>query len=162
MNNSKAAKARTAMLLAGAALITMIAAGQAEAQKRSFNLPPQNGRISIPEFARQAGIQISAPTEQLKPVRTRGVHGVLDAREALNRLLEGTGLVVASDTGAMIVLRKTTPPSGSTIGLLRSSESQTATATIQTAAYQPDQDRDRKSTRLNSSHIQKSRMPSSA
>lgn len=88
------------------ALVATLLATGAYAQQRTFNLPEQDATQSIPEFARQAGIQISAPAEALKGMRTPSIKGELDVREALERLLQGTGLAVASDENGMIVLRK--------------------------------------------------------
>lgn len=92
-------------LLSAAILSTLLASG-AFAQQRAFDLPEQEAVKSIPEFARQAGIQISAPTEQLKGIRTPRIQGELDVRAALQRLIEDTGLEVASDEGGMVILRK--------------------------------------------------------
>jgi outer membrane receptor protein involved in Fe transport len=77
----------------GAAIATLVLAAQAHAQQRAFDLPEQEATKSIPEFARQAGIQISAPSEQLKGMRTPAIRGELTTDEALDRLLEGTGLI---------------------------------------------------------------------
>ena len=94
----------------GAALALALLATTAEAQQRRFNLPAQDASRAIPEFARQAGVQISAPTAQLRGVRTRAIQGELDARAALRRLLDGTGLEIATDNGTMIVLRRSGEP----------------------------------------------------
>lgn len=93
-------------LVIGCAAIGLMAAQPAFAQVRTFNLPAQDARRAIPEFGRQAGIQISAPTGRLRGVRTQSVRGDLDARQALRLMLDGTGLEIASDTGSMIVLRE--------------------------------------------------------
>jgi outer membrane receptor protein involved in Fe transport len=97
---------RKALLGCGAAAIALAMAGGAMAQQRSFNLPSQEAVKAIPEFARQAGIQIVAPAGQLRGVRTPALHGELDARAALAALLRGTGLEVASDSGSVITLRQ--------------------------------------------------------
>ncbi len=95
-----------------AAVVAMLLADGAHAQQRSFNLPEQEATKSLPEFARQAGIQIAAPTEQLKGMRTPELKGEFDVREALEQLLQGTGLTVASDENGMIVLQKTSSTQG--------------------------------------------------
>jgi len=82
----------------------------------SFNVPEQDAASAIPEFARQAQLQILAPADKLVGVKTHTISGALDARAALKIMLEGTGLVVASDDGHTISLRfsgaseKTTAP----------------------------------------------------
>lgn len=94
----------------GAAVIAISSAAPAVAQVRTFNIPSQDARRSIPEFARQAGVQISAPTGRLRGVRTQALRGNIDARAALRRMIAGTGLSIASDTGSMIILRYDAEP----------------------------------------------------
>jgi hypothetical protein len=60
---------------------------------------------SIPEFARQAGIQIVAPASQLDGVKTGAIKGNFEIRLGLNELLRGTRLLVASSDDQTIVLR---------------------------------------------------------
>jgi outer membrane receptor protein involved in Fe transport len=99
---------RKTFLGCGAALAVLVLATGSHAQQRTFNVPSQEAVSAIPEFARQAGIQITAPASQLAGVRTPAVRGDLDTREALAQLLEGTGLEIASDRGSVIALRRTT------------------------------------------------------
>jgi iron complex outermembrane receptor protein len=79
--------------------------GAALSQSATFNIAEQDAATAIPEFARQAGIQIIAPADKLKGVKTHSLHGVIDSRAALKQLLEGTGLIIASDDGRTISLR---------------------------------------------------------
>jgi iron complex outermembrane recepter protein len=81
-------------------------AAVASAQERTFNVPSESAALGIPEFARQAGIQIIAPVGQLHGVNTAAVQGKYDVRRALDVLLAGTGLEVASDKGDIIALQK--------------------------------------------------------
>ena len=74
-------------------------------QTVSFNVPEQDAASAIPEFARQAQLQILAPADKLVGVKTHAISGALDARAALKKMLEGTGLVIASDDGHTISLR---------------------------------------------------------
>ncbi|HJP68015.1 MAG TPA: TonB-dependent receptor plug domain-containing protein, partial [Sphingomicrobium sp.] len=92
-----------AFLASGA--VALVASAPASAQQRQFNVPAQDARTGIPEFARQAGIQISAPTGHLDNKRTNAVRGSKDVSAALAELIKGTGLVVASNDGRMIVLQ---------------------------------------------------------
>src|SRR6202051_3504664 len=77
----------------------------AMSQTIAFDVPGQEAATAIPEFARQAGLQIIAPADKLKGVKTHSLHGAIDPRAALKLLLEGTGLIVASDDGHTISLR---------------------------------------------------------
>jgi iron complex outermembrane receptor protein len=92
-------------LASGLITISVFAASVVYAQTVFFDLPAQDAATAIPEFARQAGLQIIAPVDNLKGIKTHRVIGTMDAHEALRRLLEGTGLVVASDDGHTISLR---------------------------------------------------------
>jgi iron complex outermembrane receptor protein len=97
--------------LAFTCAIACLALGQpAQAQPRSFDVPAQDARQAIPQFARQAGIQISAPTGRLRGVRTKAIKGNIDARVALRAMIAGTGLSIASDDGSMIILKYSDAP----------------------------------------------------
>lgn len=100
----------------GAAIVALVAAQPAEAQERSFNVPAQDARKSIPEFARQAGVQISAPTGHMKGVRTNAVKGTMDVHAALKELVQGTGLEIASSSGNVIILKASTPQGNALAG----------------------------------------------
>src|SRR3546814_10912923 len=103
---------------AGTALTLASVAG---AQQRAFDIPATDAVAALPEYARQAGVQIVAPGEQLRGLRTPAVKGTMDARAALRLLLAVTGLQVAEADGYTITPNTILP-------------------------------RDRKNTRLNSSH----------
>jgi len=102
----KTVSARKALLGCGAALAVLIMASNACAQQRDFDLPSETATKAIPEFARQAGVQIIASGADLRDVKTRAVKGQIDARAALAQMLEGTNLAVASDDGKVITLKK--------------------------------------------------------
>src|SRR5258708_19151444 len=95
-----------ASLACSAAIVALGTAGAAAAQQRTFNIPAESAIDSIPEFGRQAGVQITTPDDQLVGVRTPAIKGQRDARQALQQLLAGTGLHVISDNGAVIVLHR--------------------------------------------------------
>lgn len=88
-----------------AAAMTCAIAAPAAAQVRSFNLPAQPAATAIPEFGRQAGVRILVSSDVLAGVRTSAVTGALPVRTALERLLQGTSLQIASDSNGTIVLR---------------------------------------------------------
>ena len=80
-------------------------AAPAHADPKSFNVPSEPAIKAIPEFARQAGIQIVVPADRLQGIRTSVVKGTMQPRDALAILLLGTGLEVASDDGNVITLQ---------------------------------------------------------
>lgn len=93
------------LLAAGTAVLAMSIAGESVAQQRVFNVPAQRAATSIPEFARQAGIQITAPARAVADIRTPSLQGEMDVREGLRRILHGTNLEIAADQGNVIILR---------------------------------------------------------
>jgi outer membrane receptor protein involved in Fe transport len=85
--------------------LTMALPVQAQ-QVRTFNVPAEDAAKAIPEFARQAGVQLLAPVGRLHGVVTPKVSGVLEIHDALRRLLTSTSLEIAADTGSTIILRQ--------------------------------------------------------
>jgi iron complex outermembrane recepter protein len=96
---------RTTLSQAIAMALGVASLGTALAQSISFDVPGEDAATSIPEFARQANLQIIAPADKLAGIKTHMLHGAMDVRAALKQLLEGTGLVIASDDGHTISLR---------------------------------------------------------
>src|SRR6201996_2046315 len=93
--------------LACGVAISALSASPAVAQPHNINIPSEEAAKSIPEFARQENIQIIAPVSQLHGINTPAVSGSMELNDALQALLVGTGLEVASNDGATIVLRRT-------------------------------------------------------
>jgi iron complex outermembrane receptor protein len=92
--------------LACGVAIAALPAVTAAAQTRNINIPSEEAAKSIPEFARQENIQIIAPVSQLHGIKTQALSGSMEMSAALDSLLVGTGLEVASNDGATIVLRR--------------------------------------------------------
>lgn len=89
-----------------AIIASMLAVAPAVAhaqQKIRFNLAEQPAVTGIPEFARQAGLQIVSPAG-LAGLKTRAVRGDLTVEEGLRRLLGGADLYVAARRGDVISL----------------------------------------------------------
>ncbi len=93
-----------AALFCGTAAIALALVSPAHAQTREFNVPEQPAINGIPEFARQAAIQIVAPAGDLQNVQTQAVVGGKDVHVALAQLLQGTPLRVASSSGGTVTL----------------------------------------------------------
>src|SRR5258707_1176471 len=94
-----------ALLHGSVAAIGLVCGGTAWAQARTFDVPSDRAVNSIPEFARQAGLQIIAPADQLQGVKTPAIKGNIDIEVALNELLQGSGVEVASNDGVTVVLK---------------------------------------------------------
>src|SRR5215207_9056897 len=82
-----------------------------EEGKRTFNLTADSAEKSLKVFSEQSGRGVIFLADAVKGVQTNRVAGEFTPREALDALLNGTGLVSARDaaTGAFAVRRKTTP-----------------------------------------------------
>jgi TonB-dependent receptor len=89
-------------LLATSAVVAV--AAPAQAQVRSFNVAAQPAATGVPDFARQAGVQVLVAGEAVSGQRVAAVKGDIEVREALRRLLAGTDLTIASDDGRTITL----------------------------------------------------------
>jgi outer membrane receptor protein involved in Fe transport len=124
---------RLSAVAAAVAGICMMAANLAQAQTRSFDVPSDAAVRSIPQFSRQAGLQIMAPADGLSSVVTPAIRGERDVRAALRELLVGTGLVIASDSGNVIVLQRAAPAARATAAGAASGATGLATATTSAA-----------------------------
>jgi TonB-dependent receptor len=74
------------------------------AQVRQFDVPSEVAEKSIPEFARQAGIQVLAPGDQLYGIVTPVVRGSYDVFDALDLMLRGTDLKVSRSPEGIIMI----------------------------------------------------------
>ena len=85
-----------------------------EPARKAFDVPADAAAISLKRFAEQAGQEIIYPVDDVKGVKTNPVIGDFTAREALDRLVAATDLVVAQNkaTGALAVSRKTSESNG--------------------------------------------------
>jgi iron complex outermembrane receptor protein len=99
----------SARLAGGYLWSALIFSGAALAHDHDFDIPAENAALSIPQFARQAGVQIVSPGG-LSHTTTAAVQGYLETRKALERLLSSTDLYVAADDGAVIALRRAAAP----------------------------------------------------
>ncbi|MBA3848503.1 MAG: hypothetical protein C0502_00725 [Opitutus sp.] len=80
-------------------------------RRKNFDVPAGDAATTLKQAAKQGGVEIVFPAQTVAGVRTAAVQGELTAREALNRLLAGTGLTAVEDvkTGAF-TLRREPPP----------------------------------------------------
>jgi len=78
----------------------------AHAEVRQFNVPSADAGKSIPEFARQAHIDIIAPGDQLHGVITPPINGAYDVFVALDLMLKGTDLKVRRLAEGIVTLSR--------------------------------------------------------
>jgi outer membrane cobalamin receptor len=127
---------RKMWLRSGVAAICLLAASNTFAQARSFDVPSEEAVKAIPEFARQAGLQVIAAASQLKGIKTPPIHGEMDVRSALKLLISGTGLVIASDDGSTITLKRAVGAIGKgTEGAQNASEKPVETEVVVTGTH---------------------------
>lgn len=72
---------------------------------KSFDLPAGEAITTLREFARQADSEIIYSSAQISGIKTHAVGGELPPHVALERLLEGTGLIAIPDekSGAFVI-----------------------------------------------------------
>lgn len=86
-------------MCASAGLVALVSTpALAVAQSTDFSIDAQRADQAISELGRQAKIQIIASHRLTRDKRVNPVHGTMTVTQALNRLLEGTGLQ-AQQTG---------------------------------------------------------------
>ena len=73
-------------------IVAAIAADVLAPLKKTTNIPAQSLGAALQELARERGFQIVYVSEDVNSLRTRGAVGDLTPTEALQKLLEGTGL----------------------------------------------------------------------
>ena len=90
--------------------VSVVSGAAAVEQKRSYDLPSGDAATTLNQFAGASGQQIIFMMEKVKGERTNAVAGDYAARDALDRMLAGTGLSATRDpaTGAFVVSRKRT------------------------------------------------------
>jgi outer membrane receptor for ferric coprogen and ferric-rhodotorulic acid len=95
-----------------AALAATACAAGADPPKSRFLLPEGDAAVTLRQFSQQARTPIIYPVDLVRGVKTKPVQGLFTARDALDRMVTATGLVVSQDahTGALTVGRAATPP----------------------------------------------------
>ncbi len=99
------------LALISAALFALglpLAVRAADEAVKSFDIPAGPAEKTLRTFSSQAGIAAMYPSDSVRGVNTVEVKGELTAKEALDRMLAGTPLVVVQDqaTGSLTVVRE--------------------------------------------------------
>lgn len=96
---------RFAALFAVLSLVVTLSA--AEAPRKTFDIAAGDAATTLKQFTEQSGEQVVYLVNNVRGVSTKPVTGELTAREALDRLLAGTDLVLVQDekTGAFTINR---------------------------------------------------------
>lgn len=78
--------------------------------KRAYDVPSGDAKVTLRLFAEQSGQEIIYPAESVAGVKTNALKGEYTPREAIDRLVAGTALVVTTaKTGAIAVNRSGSP-----------------------------------------------------
>src|SRR3954467_1386681 len=102
MGRSRYGYNKTSLMLAAGAN-GLLGAGHAPPQARKFSIPAQPAVTGIPQFGKQADLQILAPQAVVKGKRVNAVQGAYSVPDGLSRLLQGGDLVVVSTDGRTAV-----------------------------------------------------------
>ena len=98
---------RTALFIALGCVSTSFAwAQEAKATPRRIDIPAGDLVAGLDALAAQSGAQLLYRTDQLKGVRTRGVHGNVSPDDALKQLLSGSGYGARHDSSGAVVIVK--------------------------------------------------------
>src|SRR6267154_40926 len=85
-----------------ACLISASALALADNAKR-VEVPAGNLIEGLESLARQCGVDVIYPSNELKGLKTRGVNGTLEPKEAFRRLIEGTPLILKEQGSAVLI-----------------------------------------------------------
>lgn len=64
---------------------------------------------ALEDLAKQCGVDVVYPSAQLREFRTRGVSGTLEPREAFERLIAGTPLILRQDGSSLLIALPSKP-----------------------------------------------------
>jgi iron complex outermembrane recepter protein len=93
-------------ILCLAGVLVLGAAVALAQEKVSFDIPAQNASSAIRAWARQSGLQVFASEELLEGVQTNAVHGDYLPLQAVQLLIQGTGLEAVSTGEKTVTIRK--------------------------------------------------------
>jgi iron complex outermembrane receptor protein len=101
---------RSLRALATGALL-VLTAHAAEPARKSYDLPAGDAAVRLKQFSETSGRETLFAAEAVRGVRTTAVKGEFTPKEALDHMLDGTGLVAVQDekTGALAVRRDPDP-----------------------------------------------------
>ncbi|MGN6222389.1 TonB-dependent receptor domain-containing protein [Pseudoxanthomonas sp.] len=100
------------VLLLSLACSAALSAQAQNSKPAQVNIPAGDLVAALDTLARQSGTQFVYRADQLKGLRTQGVHGNLSADQALDKVLSGSGHVARRDaaSGAVVIVRQDAPP----------------------------------------------------
>lgn len=134
---------------APAALVaTLLTASPALAQTARFDVPAQPAATAVPAFAAQANLRILVSASLAEGVQTNAVAGQMDPRAALEQMLKGTGLRIASWTGSVVTLARDPSPAPRPVAAAETSEVDSLVVTGLRASLETAREAKRRSTAI--------------
>ncbi|MFT4089475.1 MAG: TonB-dependent receptor [Asticcacaulis sp.] len=92
-----------ALMAAGLSAPVVAMAQNQTAAVQTFRIGPKDLSAALKDFSKATGLQVMADTGLLRGKRTKGISGAMTTREALDQLLQGTGLRADIANGNVIV-----------------------------------------------------------
>ena len=86
-------------------VLTVCLPSAAFARDSTISIPATTLDIALTTLAREAGLEITSTEPGLRSVRTRPVQGPMPVRQALDRLLDGTGYRAIATAGGYRIMR---------------------------------------------------------
>jgi len=95
-------------VIGGCAALPGLAMAQDEGTLRAYDIPAGALSDALNSFAEQSGVQLTYEASLTQGLRTGGLRGSFAPRDAISRLLSGTGLAARSSSeGALTIARAT-------------------------------------------------------
>ncbi|NOU22565.1 MAG: TonB-dependent receptor [Methyloglobulus sp.] len=104
---TKSTRLQLGTLLTTCVILFTHAAAAEDSGKQQYHIPAQPLQSAISQLSEQADLQISYPAELTKGIATPGLSGHYTAKEALNKLLAGSGLTPRVTSTNAITIEKT-------------------------------------------------------
>jgi len=102
---------RRSLILLVVVVMVPLACAAAKTAKRLYEVAAGDAATTLKQFAEQSGQQVVYVVPKVRGVRTNPVKGEFTAREAIDRMVAKTSLVVVQDekTGALMINRAASP-----------------------------------------------------
>lgn len=93
------------------AAVPLSQSAQGEARRKHFSIEAGDASVSLVRFVEQSGVQLIYLVDQVRGVKTHAVHGEYDSRDAIERMVAKTALLLLEDreSGALMVQRRDNP-----------------------------------------------------
>lgn len=112
------------------ALCAMTVCGTVHAQSPALDIPAGDLKPALDQYAQQTGVQLLYRADDVQGRRSNGVQGRLDAHQALDALLAGTGLATRRDNGSVVIFREAAGPAAAAPADAASRDTELNTVTV--------------------------------